>query len=154
MPHGLSCDCGNVQRTYKCVGVLLQNLTVDIFDCVTGPVIAGIVRLISRTPEQADMGFRFQPACARVKTHGRNAFLGEWGIVRSITTCRALLDTQVVFAKVSKQLASHHASQSLPSCYRTLNESREVGRADHVEVDIESDVPTHLLGQCAQMMAG
>ena len=57
--HGFSCDCGNVQRTYKCVGVLLQNVTVDIFDGVTGPVIAWIVRMISRTPEQADMGFRF-----------------------------------------------------------------------------------------------
>ena len=59
-----------------------------------------------------------------------------------------------MWAKISKQLASHHASQSLSGRSRTLNESREVGRTDHVEVDIESDVPTHVLGQCAEMMAG
>src|SRR5205807_2196700 len=82
-----------VERTYKCAGVLLQNVTVDIFDCATGPMIAGIVRAASRTTEQAGLGLRLRPASARVKTYSRNAFLREWGIVRSKTICSALLNT-------------------------------------------------------------
>src|SRR5712671_848378 len=36
----------------------------------------------------------------------------------------------------------------------TLNKAREVGRSDHIEVDIQRDVPTHLLGQGCHMVAG
>src|SRR5215831_16399943 len=73
----LSCDRRGVERTHQCAGVLLQNVTVDILDSVTGPMIAGIVRATSRTAEQAGLDLRLRPACARVKTHGRNALLGE-----------------------------------------------------------------------------
>src|SRR5262245_24748864 len=117
-------------------------------------MIAGIVRATSRTTEQAGLGLRLRPSRARVKTHSRNAFLREWGIVRSKTTCSALLDTQVVFAKISEELASNHGDQSITGRSRTLNESPEVWRADHVEVDIKCNVPTHLLGQGSHMAAG
>ena len=50
-----SCDCGGVERTHQCAGVLLQNVTVDILDRVTGPMIAGIVWAVSRTAEQAGL---------------------------------------------------------------------------------------------------
>jgi hypothetical protein len=50
-----SCDCGGVERTHQCAGVLLQNVTVDILDRVTGPMIAGIVWATSRTAEQAGL---------------------------------------------------------------------------------------------------
>src|SRR5258706_13227304 len=107
-------------------------------------MIAGIVRPTGRPAEQAGLDLRLRPACACVKTYRRNALLGEWGIVRSKTTSDALLDSQVVFAKISEEFASHHGSQSLIARRGALNEAREVGRADHVEIDIERDVPTHL----------
>src|SRR5947208_14336287 len=56
----LRCDCRSIERTHKCAGVLLQRFTVDIFDCVTGLVIAGIVRVTSRTAEQVGFGFRLR----------------------------------------------------------------------------------------------
>jgi hypothetical protein len=62
-------------------------------------MIARIVRATSRPAEQAGLDLRLRPACARVKTYGRNALQGEWGIVRSKTTSGALLDSQVVFAR-------------------------------------------------------
>src|SRR5215475_1625347 len=73
----LSCDRGGIERTHQCAGVLLQNVTVDILDSVTGPMITWIVRATSRTAKQAGLDLRLRPACARVKTHGRNALLGE-----------------------------------------------------------------------------
>src|SRR5262249_40679960 len=117
-------------------------------------MIAGIVRATSRPAEQAGLDLRLRPACAGVKTYGRNALLGEWGIVRSKTTFSALLDTQVVFAKLSEELASHHGSQSIACRGGALNKAREVGRADHIEIDIQRNVPTHLLGQGCHMVAG
>ena len=71
------CDCGGVECTHQCAGVLLQNVTVDILDRVTGPMIAGIVWATSRTAEQAGLSLLLQPACARVKTHDRDTLLGE-----------------------------------------------------------------------------
>ena len=62
-------------------------------------MIARIVRATSRPAKQAGLDLRLRPACARVKTYGRNALQGEWGIVRSKTTSGALLDSQVVFAR-------------------------------------------------------
>jgi hypothetical protein len=59
-----------------------------------------------------------------------------------------------VFAKISEEFASYNGSQSLIGRSRTLNEAREVGRADHVEIDIERDVTTHLLGQGSHVVAG
>src|SRR5262249_2453010 len=70
------------------------------------------------------------------------------------TTFSALLDTQVVFAKLSEKLASHHGSQSITCRSGTLNKAHEVGRGDHIKIDIQRDVPTHLLGQGCQMVAG
>src|SRR5262249_6672708 len=57
-------------------------------------------------------------------------------------------------AKLSEKLASHHGSQSITCRSGTLNKAREVRRADHIEVDIQRDVPTHLLGQGCHMVAG
>src|SRR5262249_39802790 len=74
--------------------------------------------------------------------------------VRSKTTFSALLDTQVVFAKLSEELASHHGSQSITCRSGTLNKAREVRRADHIKIDIQPDVPTHRLGQGCHMVAG
>src|SRR5262245_36273356 len=58
-----------------------------------------------------------------------------------------------MLAKVSEELASHYGSQSITGHSGSVNEAREVGRADHVEVDIERDVPAKLLGQGSHMMA-
>src|SRR4029453_19538385 len=66
----------------------------------------------------------------------------------------ALLDTQVVFAKLSEELASPHGSQSVTCRSGTLNKAREVGRGDHIEVDVQRDVPMRLLGQGCHMVAG
>src|SRR5262249_28323639 len=59
-----------------------------------------------------------------------------------------------VFAKIGEEFASHHGSQSITGRSGTLNEARKVGRADHIEVDIQRDVPTHFLGQGFHMVAG
>src|SRR5260221_13679286 len=99
------------------------------------------------------MDLSLRPACACVKTYRRKAVLGEWCIVRSKTTSDALLDSQVVFAKISEEFASHHRSQSLIGRSGALNEAREVGRPDHVEIDMERDVPTPRLGQGSAAVA-
>src|SRR5262245_45423551 len=65
-----------------------------------------------------------------------------------------LFDIQVVFAKISEEFASHHGSQSITGRSGTLKEARKVGRADHIEVDIQRDAPTLLLGQGSQMVTG
>src|SRR5262245_11390656 len=65
-----------------------------------------------------------------------------------------LLDFQVVFAKISEELTSHHGSQSITACSGTLKEARKVGRADHTVVNLQRDALTLLLGQGSQMVAG
>src|SRR5262249_55893996 len=37
-------------------------------------------------------------------------------------------------------------------CSRALNEAHEVGRADHVEIDVEHDVTTVIFGNTAAML--
>ena len=66
-----------VKRAQQRAGVLLQHLAIDIVNRVTGPVVAGIVRATCDAAEHAGLGLRFQSACPRVKTDGRNAFLGK-----------------------------------------------------------------------------
>src|SRR5438876_10855099 len=58
-----------------------------------------------------------------------------------------------MFAKISEELALHYGSQSITGHSGSVNEAREVGRADHVEVDIERDAPANLLGQGSHMVA-
>src|SRR5262245_37054571 len=55
--------------------------------------------------------------------------------------------------KITEELASHYGSQSITGHSGSVNEAREVGRTDHVEIDIERDAPPNLLRQGSHMVA-
>src|SRR5271156_4009974 len=50
-----SCNTG-VQCLHQRMGILLQNLPVDVFDGVTGPMVAGIVGATCRPAEHGGLG--------------------------------------------------------------------------------------------------
>src|SRR5438094_989734 len=145
-------DCG-AKGTHQRSRVLLQGLAADVCSRVTGAMIAGIVRATGFPAEQLRFAFRLLRACARIKTDGRNALLGERGVVGSKPTADALFEGQVVRSEIGNEFISNNRSYSLRRCARAANETGEIGRADHVEIDINRDLPALLLRQGGDVVA-
>src|SRR6516164_6056394 len=57
-----------------------------------------------------------------------------------------------MLAKISDEFASRNGNRDMIGRSRALNEAHEVGRADHVEIDVEHDVTTVIFGQTVDML--
>src|SRR5215813_8372009 len=57
-----------------------------------------------------------------------------------------------MLAKISDEFASRNGNRGMIGRGRALNEAHEVGRADHVEIDVEHDVTTVIFGQTVDML--
>src|SRR5215510_3404425 len=57
-----------------------------------------------------------------------------------------------MLAKISDEFASRNGNRGMIGRSRALNEAHEVGRADHVEIDVEHDVTTVIFGQTVDML--
>src|SRR5215831_5377220 len=57
-----------------------------------------------------------------------------------------------MLAKISDEFASRNGNRRMIGRSRALNEAHEVGRADHVEIDVEHDVTTVIFGQTVDML--
>src|SRR5262249_13587544 len=88
------------KRTQEGLGVLLQNLDVDVIDRVARAVIAGIVGSSGRAAKHAGLGLCLRAACASEEIDRRYALLEKGGVVRSgPTAIGAFLHGQVMLAK-------------------------------------------------------